>query len=257
MSKLTPASQSLKASGKVIAVPGGKSAASPLIKDKAKIHTVDAPGASSLKNSTNPSNPGIKQINPHDSPRDNKKGKIVPTVPSKVPIVHATDKDKDTVSDVIPPGDASSNRVLSPPLEEMPLNDKLPLNFGRLRFIGTFFSIILLLGSLGYGAATYFAAFDDQGKLAYIQEEPTVEVDLLSAITAKINKPDLTLRTENLGWFKTAHDGNDPFLKDYDIWYIVLGVGAGCSLYWLIFSILEICKYCKNSVERACCVFFK
>ncbi len=221
-----------------------------LVKEKAKVQTIEAQPKQGVKVPLSPTGDKSDQKQP-DSPKD------VPVPPLKKPGA-AKNNDKDTIADAGPGfAETTSHRAISPATGiVMPILEKNPLPHSRLNFIGIFFAALTLLGSMGYIAATILSALDKKGKETYFIEDPTVELPFRTGVQFQILQRSWTLTTDDWGWFQRAHEINDSFWSKYDVFYALFIVGGVCGIYWLIFSITELVKYCRNSTGRATCVLF-
>jgi len=132
-----------------------------------------------------------------------------------------------------------------------PFSEAIP--FSRMSFCGIMISGLLLIGSLGYIVISVLIAFDKKGKEAYYSDDPDTVMTLTQVFAITTPRTDASLKTDYWGWFRRAHD-EDSILKEYDIFYFVLGIGSGCGIICAILSIVEICKYKNDSVDRGGCV---
>eukprot|EP00826_Nyctotherus_ovalis_P048424 TRINITY_DN5704_c0_g1_i3.p1 TRINITY_DN5704_c0_g1~~TRINITY_DN5704_c0_g1_i3.p1 ORF type:complete len:228 (+),score=33.42 TRINITY_DN5704_c0_g1_i3:111-794(+) len=139
---------------------------------------------------------------------------------------------------------ADATEILEPVSETIP--------FSRMNFCGILISSLVLIGSLAYVTTSVLFAFDKKGKEAYYADNTDTELTLKEVFESTPN-PSTYLKTDYWGWFQRAHD-EDSILNEYDVFYFILIVGAGCGAICAIISIVEICKYKNDSTGRATCV---
>ena len=161
---------------------------------------------------------------------------------------------KDITDENAPSNEMPSNRsIVSPSKAEETVEEK-PLPATRTTFVGILLSALIIIGSIGYAAASVLCAFDKKGREAYFAEKLDTELPLVFALKFKVTAPTWTLKTDDWGWIQRASENLDSFWKNYDVFYAVLIVGIVCSLYWLVSGIFELLKYKREDANAAKCV---
>ncbi len=113
-----------------------------------------------------------------------------------------------------------------------------------LACLGAFFSILLLILTIGYVVASLLAVFDKRGREVYFEDDPT-EYNFTQAKELKLASPTgADMYTEDWGYFYRAYErGNHSYWSQYDVFLLIIVTMAVTSFMWFIVSLLNIYKY--------------
>ncbi|MDR3549440.1 MAG: hypothetical protein P4M11_14445 [Candidatus Pacebacteria bacterium] len=95
----------------------------------------------------------------------------------------------------------------------------------------------------------FLAAFDERGKEAYFDEDPT-ERDIVAAINLKLVHPTWTMRTDDWGYIRRVYednkDGTNNRWKEYNVFLAICITAAVCGAVWIFTNLCEVKKFGKS-----------
>jgi len=152
--------------------------------------------------------------------------------------------------------DPNPNLGYIKPIREGEIEEELKRRRPVLACFGIFFSILLLITSIGYLIVSLLAAFDKHGKEVYFDQDPGREYTFREFKDAKIANPSWTPRTDDWGYFYRGYYRNkDSYWEKYDVFLLVIVTSAITTFLWILTSLLGIYKYAARVWRLAAFTF--
>lgn len=138
-----------------------------------------------------------------------------------------------------------------------PKKNKDVKNLRTVQIFGFIFTILLAIVAIAYLITSILASFDSHGREVYFADDPNKVYDFIEAQKIVENNPNMTMYTDNWGYFYNAHRRSDgSYWNKYDIvLYIWITAGATTFL-WLLLSLIDIYKYVAAIWQFAIPTFF-
>eukprot|EP01022_Parablepharisma_sp_SALTPOND_P008164 TRINITY_DN135304_c1_g1_i1.p2 TRINITY_DN135304_c1_g1~~TRINITY_DN135304_c1_g1_i1.p2 ORF type:complete len:245 (-),score=7.32 TRINITY_DN135304_c1_g1_i1:81-815(-) len=113
-----------------------------------------------------------------------------------------------------------------------------------LKCFGLFFTILLLLLSIGYLITSLVAVFDRQGREVYFENNPQRAYTFLQGKELKLANPSWVIRTDDWGYIYRAYQReNDPYWSQYDVFLYIVVTAAVTTFLWVLVTLMDLYKY--------------